>query len=90
MAVVHYTARVKDSRTLELPEEAQVLRLQAGAEVQIFVDQNEDVLSSVEDAAQEERFQALAAQLFAEADAIERQPGTYTDLQYGRGDLLRS
>jgi antitoxin component of MazEF toxin-antitoxin module len=38
MATVHYTAKAKDSRTLELPEEAQELGLQPGDEVTVSVD----------------------------------------------------
>jgi hypothetical protein len=44
MAIVHYTARAKDSRTLELPEEAQALGLQTGDEVHVFVNRNEDLV----------------------------------------------
>jgi len=35
MAIIHFTAKVKDSRTLELPEDAQVLGLQPGEEVTV-------------------------------------------------------
>ncbi|MCW3095823.1 MAG: hypothetical protein JWL77_1441 [Chthonomonadaceae bacterium] len=82
MAIVHYTARAKDSRTLELPEEAQALGLQTGDEVHVFVNRNEDLVTEASsDEAQQERFRAVTAQLFAEADATERQPGIYTDPQ---------
>lgn len=40
MAIVHFTAKVKDSRTLELPKEAQELGLQPGEEVMISVERN--------------------------------------------------
>lgn len=40
MAAIHYTARAKDNRTMELPEEAQALGLKPGDEVHIFVSQN--------------------------------------------------
>jgi hypothetical protein len=38
MATVHFTAKVKDARTLELPEEAQQLGLMPGEEVSIHLD----------------------------------------------------
>lgn len=41
MATVHYTAKVKDSRLLELPEEAQELGLKPGEEVTVSVDRND-------------------------------------------------
>jgi hypothetical protein len=82
MTTVHYTAKARDSRTLELPEEAETLGLKPGDEVHIFVSQNgtataEDVM----DEEQQERFRKLTAQLYADADATERQPGTYSDPQ---------
>jgi hypothetical protein len=40
MATVQYTAKVKDSRLLELPEEAQELGLMPGEEVKVSVDRN--------------------------------------------------
>jgi hypothetical protein len=40
MATVHFTAKVKDTRTLELPEEAQELGLTPGEEVSIRLDTN--------------------------------------------------
>jgi hypothetical protein len=40
MTTVHYTAKVKDSRLLELPEEAQELGLQPGEEVTVSVERN--------------------------------------------------
>ncbi|HZT41065.1 MAG TPA: hypothetical protein VFA07_02690 [Chthonomonadaceae bacterium] len=40
MATVHYTAKVKDSRLLELPEEAQELGLKPGEEVTVTVEHN--------------------------------------------------
>ena len=40
MATVHYTAKVKDSRLLELPEEAQELGLKPGEEVTVSVERN--------------------------------------------------
>jgi hypothetical protein len=40
MATAHYTAKVKESRLLELPEEAQELGLQPGEEVMVSVDRN--------------------------------------------------
>ena len=40
MATVHYTAKVKNSRLLELPEEAQELGLKPGEEVSVSVDRN--------------------------------------------------
>lgn len=40
MATVHYTAKVKDSRLLELPEEAQALGLRPGEEIGVSVDHN--------------------------------------------------
>ena len=40
MTTVHYTAKVKDSRLLELPEEAQELGLKPGEEVRVSVDRN--------------------------------------------------
>ena len=36
MATVQYTAKVKESRLLELPEESQELELQPGQEVQVI------------------------------------------------------
>ena len=82
MATLHYTARAKDSRTLELPEEAQALGLQPGDEVHVFVTQNGAAPTEVlTDEEQQERFRSLTTQLFAEMDAIERQPGTYVDPQ---------
>jgi hypothetical protein len=82
MATVHYTAKAKDSRTLELPEEAQALGLKPGDEVHIFLaDQEEEPVESLTDEQQQERFRTLTAQLFAEADAVERTPGTYSDPQ---------
>src|SRR5690348_2465865 len=41
MATVHYMAKVKDSRLLELPEEAQELGLKPGEEVSVSVDRFE-------------------------------------------------
>lgn len=41
MATAHYTAKVKDSRLLELPEAAQELGLQPGEEVSVRVDRIE-------------------------------------------------
>ncbi len=38
MAIVSYTATVKESRLLELPEEAQVLGLKPGDEVTVSLD----------------------------------------------------
>lgn len=40
MAAIHYTAKVKESRLLELPEEAQELGLKPGEEVTISVERN--------------------------------------------------
>ena len=40
MAAIHYTAKVKESRLLELPEEAQVLGLKPGEEVSVSVDRD--------------------------------------------------
>ena len=40
MAIVYYTAKAKDGRTLELPEEARALGLRAGDEVKVAVDQS--------------------------------------------------
>jgi hypothetical protein len=40
MAAVHYTAKVKESRLLELPAEAQELGLQPGEEVRVSVERN--------------------------------------------------
>ena len=40
MTTVHYTAKVKASRLLELPEEARELDLQPGEEVTVSVDRN--------------------------------------------------
>ncbi len=40
MPTIHLTARAKDSRTLELPEEATELGLRPGEEVQISLDRN--------------------------------------------------
>ncbi len=40
MAMLHYTAKVKESRLLELPEEAQGLGLKPGEEVKISVERN--------------------------------------------------
>ncbi len=37
MTTVYYTAKARDSRTLELPEEAAELELQPGEEVQVSV-----------------------------------------------------
>jgi hypothetical protein len=73
---------VKASRLLELPEEAQELGLKPGDEVQISLEQNgtEPAQTLAEDAEQE-RFRALTEQLYAEADAVEHVPGTYTDPQ---------
>jgi hypothetical protein len=42
MAAMHYTAKVKDSRILELPEEARDLGLQPGEEVIVSVDRIEN------------------------------------------------
>ena len=82
MAIVHYTARAKDGRTLELPEEAQALGLKPGDNVHVFLNQEGAILTETLQAEeQQERFRALTAQLFAETDAIERQPGTYIDPQ---------
>ena len=47
MVIVHYTARAKDSRTLELPEEAQALGLQNGDAIHIFVTQDGPMLTEV-------------------------------------------
>jgi hypothetical protein len=45
-----------------------------------FVDQEAAMpTETLYDEDQQEHFQALTAQLFVEADAIERQPGTYTN-----------
>ncbi len=85
MAIVHYTARVKDSRTLELPDEAQTLGLQTGDEVHVFVNQEDVMLmETLKNEAQQARFRALTDQLFAETDAMERHSGTYVDEQKAR------
>lgn len=82
MATVHYTAKVKDSRLLELPEEAQELHLQPGDEVHVFLESNSTApAQALTDEQEQERFRALSEKLFAEADAIERIPGTYSDPQ---------
>ncbi len=81
MATSHFTARAKDNRTLELPEEAQSLDIQPGDEVQIFISQYRHATSEVisSDVTQEQ-YRDLTNQLFAEADTIERQPGIYSNL----------
>jgi hypothetical protein len=80
MATVHFTAKVKDTRTLELPAEAQALGLKPGEEVHVFLNQNGNALAeTLFDQEQQERFRVLTTQLFAESDATERQPGTYYD-----------
>ena len=40
MAILYYTAKAKDGRTLELPEEAQALGLRQGDEVKIAIDRS--------------------------------------------------
>lgn len=80
MATVHYTAKVKDSRLLELPEEAQELQLQPGDEVHVFLESNAAApAQALPNEEEQERFRALSEKLFAEADAIERIPGTYAN-----------
>jgi hypothetical protein len=75
-------AKAKDSRTLELPEEAKTLGLKPGDEVHIFVSQNGAATTTpLMEEEQQEHFRTLTAQLFTEADATERQPGTYSDAQ---------
>lgn len=82
MVTVHYTAKVKDSRTMELPEETQALGLHPGDEVQIIVSQEGDVPTELlSEDEQQEHFRAITARLFAETDAIERHPGTYSNPQ---------
>jgi hypothetical protein len=82
MATTHYTAKAKDSRTLELPEEAQALGLKPGDEVHVFLAYNGTAPTQTPtDEEQQERFRILAATLYAEADATERTPGTYSDPQ---------
>ena len=80
MATVHFTAKVKDTRTLELPAEAQALGLKPGEEVHVFLSQNGTAaMETLSDQEQQERFRLLTTQLFSESDATERQPGTYAD-----------
>ena len=82
MATVHYIAKVRDNRTLELPVEACALDLKPGDEVHIFVRQEDAApAETVSDTEQQERFRTLTAQLFAEANAVVRQPGIYSDPQ---------
>lgn len=82
MATVHYTAKAKDSRTLELPEEAEALGLQPGDEVHVFVNRNGAMSTeTLNDEEQQERFRLLTTQLFKEADAIKREPGTHNNPQ---------
>jgi len=82
MATVQYTARVKESRILELPEEAQELGLRPGDEIQVFLNHNAVAPTEpLTDEQEQERFRMLTAQLFAEADATERKPGTHSDPQ---------
>ena len=81
MATSHFTARAKDNRTLELPEEAQSLNIQPGDEVQIFINQYRHASSEVISCdVTQERYREITNQLFAEADTIERQPGIYSNL----------
>ena len=40
MATIHYTAKVKGSRLLELPEDAQALGLKRGEEVHVSMERN--------------------------------------------------
>jgi hypothetical protein len=47
MTTIRLTAKVKDTRTLELPEEASVLALQPGEEVAISLERNGTLESSV-------------------------------------------
>ena len=85
MAIVHYTAKVKDCRTLELPDEAHTLGLQAGDEVHVFVDQEDVMLTeTLKDEAKQAHLRGLTDQLFAETDAMERHSGTYVDPQKAR------
>ena len=80
MATVHFTAKVKDSRLLELPEEAQELGLKPGDEIHIFLESNGATSSqALSDEDEQDRLRALSEKLFAEADAIERTPGTFSD-----------
>ncbi len=82
MVTVHYTAKVTNSRTLELPEEAQALGLQPGDEVQLFISRDDAMPIEVRpDADEQERFRVITARLFAEADATERKPGCHSDPQ---------
>ncbi len=77
----YYIARVKDSRTLELPEEAQGLGLLSGDEIPIFLNHNQAFSSESEADDAQERFAQLTAKLYAESDAAERAPLTYADPQ---------
>jgi len=90
MTTVHYTARATDSRTLQLPEEAQELGLHPGDEVHVYVSQyGVEPTQILTDEQQQERFRTLTAQLFVAADAIERQPGTYSNPQKAQiADLI--
>ena len=82
MTPLHYVATAKDSRTLELPAEAQSLNLQTGDEVHIFVNRNETApLDSQSEEERQSRFRELTAQLYAQADATEREPITCADPQ---------
>lgn len=82
MGTKYYTAIAKNSRTLELPEEAKMLGLCTGDEVHIFINQNGNApTENLSDEEQQERFRTLTAQLFAEADATERLPGAYSNPQ---------
>jgi hypothetical protein len=80
MATVVYTAKVVDSRTLELPEEANALGLNVGDEIHVFVSQNgPDLMDIRSDEERQKRFRILTTQLFAESDEVERLPETHAD-----------
>ncbi len=63
MATIHYTAKVRESRLLELPEEAQELGLQPGEEITVSVERNgeaqEETPKNLHHATPEERARAL-------------------------------
>lgn len=91
MALISYTARVEENGSLTLPEEArEALDLKPGEEIEVLIPRNgtgeHDARSRKEE---DTRRQALLQQMYAEADAVERQPVTYSNPQKAQvADLI--
>jgi hypothetical protein len=80
MTTAHFTACVKDGRTLELPSDADELELRAGDHVEVLITQsssagNEDA----NDVTLQERYRQITDALYEQADSETREPGVHSN-----------